>query len=303
MKFKALLILIIASLVFFSGVGLALAFGISPPLISNDYLVPGSHFEQTITLTQAEPKQPTNIETLIDAPEIEDWIQIQPGRDFTIPAGRQQFPMRVRINVPPDAGYGVYEGTITVRAISGGGEGAINIITGAVADIKLKVTGEEFSDFRLRGLNVPNIEEGSPIKAVLNIENLGNVKIRPSKVYIRIFDKYHNKLLESGEAAGMDWVEPFDTEKITAKLPTELGVGEYWAEIEIYKRGGLLAKDKRYFHIVEKGTLGEFLGLAWWIWILILAVIIALGLSIKFKLWKKLLAKFGISIKLEKTKK
>lgn len=306
MRFKIPLILIIVFLSCLGWADLALSFGISPPRVFNDHLVPGAHFEQTIILTQAEPKQPLKIKVIIDAPEIEDWIEIQPGKEFTIPSGRQQFPMRVIVNVPKDAGYDTYQGTITVRAISGERKGQITILTGAVANIRLVVSGEEFSDFKLRGIKVSNIEEGDPIRVIIELENLGNVKVRPSKVYLRIFDQYHQSLLESGEATDMNWVEPFEKGKVTAKMPTKLGIGEYWAEIEIYKKGELLIEDKRKFHIVEKGTIKPyltFLGRSIWFWILILGIILAGFTSIKFKLWKKLLEKLGISIKVEKIKK
>lgn len=303
MKFRAILILLIGFLLFGAGADLALAFGISPPRVFNDHLVPGTHFEQTITLTQAEPKEPLKIEVEIDAPEIRDWIEIKPGMEFVIPAGKQQFPMRVIINVPKDAGYDTYEGTISVTAMSGDGEGQIAVLTGAVADIKIRVSGEEFSDFKLKKVIVPNIEEGSPVEVVMTLENLGNVKVRPSKVYLRLYDQYHQALLEEGEAKDMNWVEPFKVGKVVAGMPTKLGIGNYWVEIEIYKNGELFLEDERYFKIVEKGTLGLIFGLSKWIWVLIGGIILAGFLSIKFRLWKKLLAKFGINIKVEKIRK
>lgn len=303
MRFKTILILAIVLLLFGTGIDYALAFGISPPRVFNDHLIPGAHFEQIITLTQAQPEQPLKIEVEIDAPEIQDWIKIEPGMEFTIPVGKQQFPMRVTIDIPKDAGYDTYEGEIHITTIPSNGGGQIAILAGAAVDIKIRVSGEEFSDFRLKSMNVLNIEERSPIKVVMKLENLGNVKIRPSKIYIRIYDEYHHNLLQEGEAENISWVEPFKTANVTANMPTKLGIGVYWAEIEIYKNEELILKDKRYFKIVEKGTLGFILGLSRWIWALIIGIILSGFLIIRFKLLRRLLTRLGIVIKIEKTKK
>ncbi len=302
MSFKISLILLIGSLFCFFGAEIALGFGVSPPRIRNDHLIPGAHFEQTVILTQANPEKPLRIRVVMEAPDIEDWLTLEPGLEFTIPAGNQQFPMKVSIDVPKDAAYETYQGEFIVEAFTGG-EGQVSILTGAVVQLKLRVSGEEFSDFKLRKIKVSDIEQGDPIKVVIELENLGNVKIRPSRVYLQIFDQYHNKLLQKGEAVEMNFIEPFKIGKVTGQMPTKLEIGGYWAEIEIYKQGELLLKDKKYFHIVEKGTLGLILGLAIWVWALIGVTILAMFLGFKFGLWKRILAKFGLAIKVEKIKK
>lgn len=283
------------------GADLALGFGVSPPRVWNDYLIPGAHFEQTVILTQAEPDRPLQIRVVMEAPDIEDWLTLEPGMEFTIPEGKQQFPMKVIVDVPKDAAYETYRGEIIVEALAGG-EGQVVILTGGVVDFKLRVSGEEFADFKLRRVRVPNIEEGDEIKIEIELENLGNVKIRPSKVELKIYDRFHQALLESGEATKMNFVEPFEKGKVTGEMPTKLEIGEYWAEIEIYKKGESILKDKRYFKIVEKGTLGLILGLPVWVWALIGGIILTGFLSFKLGLWKRILAKFGLTIKVEKIK-
>ncbi len=284
------------------GADLAFAFGVSPPWLTNDHLVPGAQFEQTIILTQPEASRPLGIDIDMQVPEIiKDWIIIEPGMRFTIPEGKRQYPMKITVNVPKDAAYETYLGDIIVLAVTGGGGGQVSIITGAAVKVKLRVSGEEFSDFKLKRVKVPDIEEGDPIKVEIELKNLGNVKIRPSKVYLEIYDQYHKTILKRGEAGEMNFIAPFKTGKVIAKMPVKLEIDEYWAEIEIYKEDELILKDKRIFQIVEKGTLGLILGLAVWVWILIAGIILAIFLGFKFGLWKKLLAKFGIVIKVEKT--
>ncbi len=210
--------------------------------------------------------------------------------------------MQVAVQVPKDAAYETYQGDIVVKALTGGG-GQITILTGAIVQLKLRVSGEEFSDFKLRKIKVPDIEEESPIKVVIELENLGNVKIRPSKVLLEIYDQYQSTLLETGEAVNLGFIEPFGKGEIIGEMPTKLEVGEYWAVIDIYKQGRSILKEKRYFKIVEKGQLGKFFGLPIWAWILIVVLLIGGFLSIKFGLAGKMLRRLGINIRVERVRK
>jgi len=253
---KPSLILVIGLLLSLSLVETAQAgFGISPPRIWNDRLLPGSHFEQTITLTRSEPKEPVQITVEIDAPEIKDWIKIAQGEKFTFPAGQQQFPMTVIVDIPEDAGYSTYYGKMTIKAAPVGPEGQVRVALGAQADIRLRVSGEEFSDFKIRSVNIPDLEEGWPIKFVVQLENLGNVKVRPSRVYLEIFDNFHQEKLKSGEITQMSWVEAFKVGKSEGELAVDLKSGQYWADYEIYKDEEIVLKDKIRFNVHLPGTL------------------------------------------------
>jgi len=166
-------------------------FGISNARVWNEKLVPGTHYEHLITLTRSKPTEPVKITVEINAPEIKDWVTIAEGSEFIYPAGLQQFPMTVLIDVPEDAGYGTYRGKMTIKASPTGREGQVTVALGAVADFLLRVSGDVFSDFRIRSIEIPDLEEGWPIIFNVNLENLGNIKVRPSKVKLSIFDNYH----------------------------------------------------------------------------------------------------------------
>jgi len=101
----------------------------------------------------------------------------------------------------------------------------------------------------------------------------------------------------------MNWVDPFKVGKVIGKMPTKLGIGEYWVSISIFKKGELALKDERNLQIVEKGTLGKIFGLDPWVFGLIVGGVVAGILSIKFGLWKKILGRFGINIKIERVQK
>jgi len=230
-------------------------FGISHPRVWNDKLVPGSHFEQTITLTRSDPKEPVEITVETDAPEIKDWIKIDRGEKFIYPAGQQQFPMTVIVDVPVNAGYGIYYGKMTIKAAPVGPEGQVRVSLGSQADIKLRVSGEEFSDFKIRSIGIPDLEEGWPLKFVIQLENLGNVKVRPSKVHLDIYDNFHSQKLKSGEITQMSWVDSFKVGHSEGKLAIDLKSGQYWADYEIYKDEEMIHGDKIRFNVHYPGTL------------------------------------------------
>jgi hypothetical protein len=197
MKIKPLLTLLVICLLFSIAYEVKAGFGITPPRVWNDRLVPGSHFEQTITLTRSNPDNPIGIIVEMNALDIESWITIDKGDSFIYPAGPRQYPMTITVDVPEDAGYTTYYGKMTVKAAPVGGAGQVSVALGAVIDFKLRVSGEEFSDFNIRGISIPDLEEGWPVKFTAKLENLGNVKTRPSKVHLEIYDDYHKKRLKS----------------------------------------------------------------------------------------------------------
>jgi hypothetical protein len=256
MDFKKLLMILI-----FSGGVLvwrnvnSSGFGISPPYLKNDHLVPGSHFEQTITLTRSEPKEPLKITIEIEAPEIENWIKVDKGKEFEYPANLTQFPINFIVDVPEDAAYGTYYGKITIKAAPIAPKGQVTVAIGAQAEIKLKVSGEVFSDFKIMRVSIPAFEEGWPLKFIVTLKNIGNVKTRPSKVHLDIYDNFHQRLLKSGDIINMSWIDPFKVGESVGEMKVNLKSGQYWAEYEIYKDDELKVKDKIRFNVHLPGTL------------------------------------------------
>lgn len=255
MKIKPTLILLVVWFSVFIASEAEAGFGISPPRVWNDYLVPGSHFEQSITLTRSNPDNPIEIIIEIEAPEIKNWIKIDKGERFVYPAGSQQFPITVIIDVPEDAGYSIYYGKMNIKTAPIEGEGQVAIALGAVVDFKLKVSGEKFSDFKSRGVSIPDFEEGWPLKFVVSLENLGNVKVRPSRVHLEIFDDYHQTKLQTGDIVQMSWVESFKVGNSQGEIAVDLKTGTYWAEYEVYKNDEMILKEKLRFSVVPPGTL------------------------------------------------
>lgn len=187
---------------------------------------------------------------------MESWIKVEPGLEFELPEGTQQFPVKFIVDVPSDAELKLYQGTIDILTSPEKGEGGqVAVALGAKAQIALRVTAEEVSGFEFRGITLKDVEEGSPIKLILKIENKGNQEIGPTKVYLKVFDRHHSALLEENEADVLERVEPFQIQEISVEFPTNLGIGQYWGDFEIYQDEKLVKKDKQVFNILEKSVV------------------------------------------------
>lgn len=279
-------------------------FGISPPYLKNNYLIPGSSYEQTINLlrSSAEDELTANIE--VDAPEIASWIKIDKGNSFPLPKDEVRVPMTVRVDVPKNAEVGTYEGRMNVRVASSNANGpGVSVALGARIDINLTVTNESLTDFLIRQVLILDETEELEwpwnawplkyffyrIKAKITLENKGNVKIAPTKVRLDIYDLTLNNLLESSSDKSLKKVPPFATQDIFATFPTNLSAGNYSGKISIFKGDQIVGTYKMGIQIHKAGELG---GRALGAWPKILAVaVIALALIliflfIKFRGWR-----------------
>lgn len=252
-------ILVIALLFLFSSNSAWAGFGISPPYVINDKLLPGSHYEQKITLVRGEPNEDLKAEITIDAPEIESWLTIEPGKEFILAKGQQQMPMIVKVDVPKDADFGNYQGYIRIRTAPLEAEkGKVSVVLGARIDVDLTVSEKGLFDFLVRSVDIPDLEEkGWPIKyfmkikVLMKIENTGNVEGSPNRVLLDVYDNTGKNLLESKDDTKLEKIKPFETKEIFAEFPTKLGVGQYWGLIKIFKGDEVSKEEKLIFSIVK----------------------------------------------------
>ena len=239
----------------------AFGFGVSPPYINSQILKPGSRFESTVYLSRSDLFSDAIAEVSIDDSEISSWITIKQGKSFILPKDEKLVPMTVIIDVPSDAEYKNYLGYIRVISLpmtETKEKGQVAIVSGARIDLNLTVTEKGFPDFKIKGVNVPNFEKGDNFVFLMILDNTGNVRIRPSKVKVDIYDLNREKIIAGGEVTEMDFVEPFQSRQIQGSFPVDIEVGEYWADITVYKEE-LPAGDpfKVFFKVVPQGTLRE----------------------------------------------
>jgi len=257
--------------VFFMSLGIDqvhAGFGITPPYVRNSSLTRNAIYEQQILLVRGDPSSAQLAEIAIDAPELEGWIEIVGGQQIDLPVGLQKVPMTVRVRVPADAEFKDYTGAIRIRTVPAGdtlAKGSVNISLGARVDIDLSVIDKKIEDFRVRKISVTDLNEGSKlawlffpgkIRFDMLIENTGNVEIAPSKVEFRIYDKSGTTQLEEVSHIGkIDTVAPYDTDTVTAELPTRLPEGSYIARYRIYNGEELKQEGDLSLNILPEGTL------------------------------------------------
>jgi len=233
-------------------------FGVSPPKILEDRLVPGSQFERTIFLVQGSPEADVNVRVSVDSEDIKGWITLVEGEHFTIPAGIQQFPLHVHISVPEDAELGIYRAFIRVgtdpQRAENAGEVAISI--GGRIDVELTVGDEVFEEFEVRRIQIPDIREREPLRATLTIQNTGNVPVGPSSVSYELFNKFGEIRLAFSEIIeNLPSVPSFSEGNIDVEFPLDivLAPGEYWGHVKVYDRERALKNELRTVFTVNEG--------------------------------------------------
>lgn len=271
---------LLTTMFWLSGVAVVEAsFGITPPYVRNTSLIRNSTYEQQILLVRGDPNVGQKAEISIDAPEIQDWIEIVEGTNIALPRGEQKVIMTVRIKVPADAEFKDYKGSIRIKTLPEDGqiaEGAVSISLGALVDVELSVIDKEIKDFSVRRISVEQLNEGEKfawlffpgkIKFNMSIENIGNVDVAPSKVELKIYDRAGAVLLEETKNIGrMGKVKPYSISEVTAEMPTRLPAGSYIGRYRILNDDVVKQEGDLSLSILPAGTLQVagfgFLGLS-----------------------------------------
>jgi hypothetical protein len=260
---------IIVFSIFFIGSDAYAGFGISPPYVKTSKpIFPGSHYEQKITLLRSSAEDGLRAEVTINAPDFAQWITIDKGLSFDLPAGELQVPMIVRVDVPKEAELGEFKGNINVRIApkDTAGNGGVSIALGARIEIYLVVDNESFVDYIIRSISIPDFEElktpwrwplfsyfFNKIEVAIKIENTGNIKAAPTKVKLDIYDIGEKTLLETKEDKSIKKVDPFATADVIASYRTRLTAGQYWGKVKVYKENEIIKSDKIAFTIYPPG--------------------------------------------------
>jgi hypothetical protein len=138
------------------------------------------------------------------------------------------------------------------------------------------VIDRQIEDFRVRKISVAELNEGSKIgwlffpgKIVFDmlLENTGNVPIAPSSVDFQIYDRAGEALLEETQHIGrINEVAPYDTQTVSADIPTRLPAGSYIARYRIYNGEELKQQGDLSLTIQPAGTVQSagfgFIGLS-----------------------------------------
>ena len=268
---KAIFIFAIVLVFLFSADIIFAGFGISSPYVRNENLTQGSHYEKKVTIVRGDPIEDLKAEITINVPGADEWFSIDRGREFILPKGEKQIPIIVSVDVPKDADFKDYQGTIIVRtsSLEGPEGGTVSIALGTQIDVDLNVSKQEIFDFKVWGVGIFDLEEGhkvwflyfpGKIKFSMKIENLGNIKASPTKIHFDIYDSQEKQLLESLETAKMEKVDSFETKEIIAELLTKLAPGSYWAQFKIFKNEEVINEGKIHLSILPYETIPGYKG-------------------------------------------
>lgn len=243
-------------------------FGITPPYVRNISLTRNSVYEQQILMVRSTPNAPLVATISVDAPGIEDWIEIIEGTEIPLPTGEQKVPMTVRVTVPGNADFERYGGRIRISTAPPAGDeaaGAVNISLGAQVDVDLTVIDKEIFDFRVRKIDISDFNEGhkvgwlyfpGKIRFGMKIENTGNVNVAPTKVEFNIYDRTGSVLFETiTHTNNIKKIAPFLTEDVVAELPTRLPAGNYLARYTINNGSEIKQEGELSLNVLQYGTL------------------------------------------------
>ncbi|MFM2374828.1 MAG: hypothetical protein RLZZ234_823 [Candidatus Parcubacteria bacterium] len=243
-------------------------FGITPPYVRNASLIRNASYEQQILLVRSDPTVPLKADITIDVPGINDWFTIKEGPSFILPNGEDKVPMTVVVTVPDNAPYKTYTGSIRVKTGAPDGQvagGAVSISLGAQIDVEITVIDKQIKDFRIRKIGLSDLNEGHKLgwlyfpgkmQFEMLVENIGNVKIAPSKVLFRVYDPSGQILLEeSTHTNNIAKVKPFEQQSVLAELPTRLPKGAYLTRYQIWNGEDLKQEGDVSMNILPYGTL------------------------------------------------
>ena len=259
MNYVQRLLVFSCAIVLLSSPTLVGAFGVSPPFFRTDKLLRGSHYEATIFLVQGKPEKDLAVTAKFDVPDkLRTWFSTDKGEAFVIPAGVQQFPIQVRVNVPQNADLGIYKGYLRIITVPKPQEGQqITIATGVRVDINLTVGEGVVQDFTIRKIDILDIRQGEYPKIVVTVENLGNVKVAPTRATFDLFDKYGQIRLGFAQREDLPEVEPFAIQSFVLEFPIDirLAIGEYWANAQVFKGEAIAQEMRTIFNVIERKAI------------------------------------------------
>ncbi|MCA9379368.1 hypothetical protein KC640_02980, partial [Candidatus Dojkabacteria bacterium] len=115
LKFLQVPVLVIACFALLPVVQVAAGIGISPALLSNQWLRPGMTYRQEIIISQSDPVHDLDVVIEPDLGEANDWLSYDPSDSFTISKGVKRYPMTIMFTVPEGAELKSYTGYIRIK--------------------------------------------------------------------------------------------------------------------------------------------------------------------------------------------
>lgn len=192
--------------------------------------------------------------------DVAGWISFEPSineTNATLYVSRNHVqPLKIIIQPPADAASGEYNGG--VRIITGtinkpGGPYGSQLQAAFLIRIKVIVTGEQMLSCNFGGLNIPDIEIGSPIRYSFSVQNTGNVRVRPN-ISIDFWNQDQSRLMKSVLNNFNTDVLPTTSRIFSGDSSSNLRIGQYWAYATVYP---CTNSEILSFSVLEKGQIAD----------------------------------------------
>ncbi|MCD6590254.1 hypothetical protein J7K74_03685 [Candidatus Woesearchaeota archaeon] len=191
--------------------------------------------------------------------EASSWISIEP-ENISLRAGNPA-SIKVIVTPPIDAANGNYSAMISFSVSSNANPSTrigSKIITSITMPITIEVVGVEIKSCDASSFIIPDIEiNNNPVVRIV-ILNTGNVRLRPF-LNVQIYDRDMENELYSGTLSATKELLPTEEDTFYYEIPISLGVGQYWARLELPECG---VSTLTTFDVLETGGLtdkGEFM--------------------------------------------
>jgi len=228
------------------------AFGISPPWVENDHMLPGTTYEQIINMSRNKTDKEMKVTVMIKGDEdLVEWIQIQDEENLIMEKGQNVLPMKVIIDVPERATLKNYLGNIYVSLVPlvadtamEGGQISVNL--GVNISVDITVTGEEVIDYQIESVSINQLQEGDPFSINVEVENLGNTEISDIKGQVDIYENTgRTEILKSLDFLPLSESVSSDETKISEMVFEDivLDPGKYWIVPKTFKDGEIVYKN------------------------------------------------------------
>ncbi len=240
--------------IFFAG-NVEAGFGVSPPLIQEDKLVPGITLERIVYLVQGTPERDLPVKIVVES-QIADWISFPQGAEVVIPKGVQQYPLAVDITVPDNADLGAYKGVIRLTTVPVKAEdaGEVAIAVGGIVNLDLTVGNNIIYELKSKLIKILDIKEGDDPMVDVSLINNGNAPAAPDTATFELFNKFGELRLAYAESKDFEKIPAFHEQVAHLVFPVEIHIapGEYWGHVKVYRERELLGELRTVFNVTEK---------------------------------------------------
>ena len=257
-------------------------FGVSPGRIDEDNLVPGSQFERVVYIVQGNPEVDLKVEAFIVDKEIQNWVTFENGTEFVIPAGVQQYPLKIVVTIPEKSEFGIFNTFLRINVIpeQAKNDGEVNIALGGRVDLRLTVGDDVIESYEITSIEILDIYENDEAAVSFHIKNTGNISVAPASASFELFDKFGALRLGFAQSEDFQPVPAFSesSQKLEFPIDVRFAPGEYWGHVRVFDDvGNILKEGRTVFDVREQTAAAKYMWHIAAFVILIILVLIIIG--------------------------